>query len=122
MGVDEKALRKGHNYLTLVNDLERSRVLYVAEERKQSSLDGFWGTLTQEEMASIEAVAMDMWDPHCAHPRQELSPCRTGQVSAPGAGSGDADPRGLSSRTFKSICVFGRLPYNRLRGQVIFAN
>jgi len=66
MGVDEKALRKGHNYLTLVNDLERGRVLYVAEERKQSSLDGFWGTLTQEQMASIEAVAMNMWDPFIA--------------------------------------------------------
>jgi transposase len=66
IGVDEKAFRKGHNYLTLVNDLERSRVLYVAEERKQSSLDGFWGTLTKEQMESIEAVAMDMWDPFIA--------------------------------------------------------
>jgi hypothetical protein len=58
----EKAFRKGHSYVTLVNDLERSRVLYVAEERKQSSLDGFWPTLSAEQMASIEAVAMDMWD------------------------------------------------------------
>jgi len=29
IGVDEKAFRKGHRYLTLVNDLGRSRVLYV---------------------------------------------------------------------------------------------
>jgi len=41
IGVDEKAFRKGHSYLTVVNDLVRSRVLYVAEDRKQSSLDGF---------------------------------------------------------------------------------
>ena len=27
IGVDEKAFRKGHNYLTLVNDLARGRVL-----------------------------------------------------------------------------------------------
>jgi transposase len=66
IGVDEKAFRKGHKYLTLVNDLEKSRVLYVAEDRKQSSLDGFWPTLTQEQIASIEAVAMDMWDPFMA--------------------------------------------------------
>jgi len=26
LGVDEKAFRKGHSYLTVVNDLERSRV------------------------------------------------------------------------------------------------
>lgn len=43
LGVDEKAFRKGHSYLTLVNDLVRARVLYVAEDRKQSSLDGFLG-------------------------------------------------------------------------------
>jgi transposase len=30
LGVDEKAFRKGHKYLTLVNDLTRNRVLYVA--------------------------------------------------------------------------------------------
>ena len=38
LGVDEKAFRKGHHYLTLVNDLARGRVLYVAQDRKQSSL------------------------------------------------------------------------------------
>ena len=43
IGVDEKAFRKGHSYLTLVNDLIRGHVLYVAEDRKQSSLDGFLG-------------------------------------------------------------------------------
>ncbi len=62
VGVDEKAFRKGHSYLTLVNDLSRGRVLYVAEERKQSSLDGFWETLTTEQIRGNEAVAMDMWD------------------------------------------------------------
>ena len=46
LGVDEKAFRKGHKYFTLVNDLEQSRVLYVAEDRTQASLDGFWETLT----------------------------------------------------------------------------
>lgn len=64
LGVDEKAFRKGHKYLTLVNDLEKNRVLYVAEDREQSSLDGFWWTITDRQRASIQAVAMDMWDPY----------------------------------------------------------
>jgi len=64
LGVDEKAFRKGHSYLTVVNDLDRSRVLYVAEGREQTSLDGFWGTITEEQKAGIAAVAMDMWDPY----------------------------------------------------------
>lgn len=66
LGVDEKAFRKGHKYFTLVNDLSRSRVLYIAEDRTQASLDGFWKTLTQEQLGSIEAIAMDMWDAYVA--------------------------------------------------------
>ena len=72
IGVDEKAFRKGHKYLTLVNDLKRGRVLYVAVDRKQSSLDGFWATLTAEQIGAIEAVAMDMWNPYVASARQHL--------------------------------------------------
>jgi transposase len=73
LGVDEKAFRKGHKYFTLVNDLERSRVLYVAEDRTQASLDGFWETLTEEQRESIEAVAMDMWDPYVASVSEHLT-------------------------------------------------
>src|SRR5436853_4084625 len=72
LGVDEKAFRKGHRYLTLVNDLDRSRVLYVAEDRKQSSLDGFWPTLTAEQREGIKAVAMDMWDPYVTSTKEHL--------------------------------------------------
>jgi transposase len=72
LGIDEKAFRKRHNYVTLVNDLSGSRVLYVAEDRKQASLDGFWGTLTAEQIASIEAVAMDMWDPYVSSVREHV--------------------------------------------------
>jgi transposase len=64
LGVDEKAFAKGHKYFTLVNDLARNRVLYVAEDRKESSLDGFWDTLSDEQRSGIRAVAMDMWDPY----------------------------------------------------------
>ena len=72
IGVDEKAFRKGHRYFTLVNDLHRSRVLYVAEDRKQSSLDGFWPTLTDEQRDGVQAVAMDMWDPYVASTKEHL--------------------------------------------------
>jgi len=64
IGVDEKSFRKKHRYVTVVSDLERGRVLYVAEDRKQTSLDGFWPTLTPEQTDSIQGVAMDMWEPY----------------------------------------------------------
>jgi len=63
LGADEKAIAKGHRYLTVVADLTRSRVLYLAEDRKQESLDRFWPTLTKRQRTSIRAVAMDMWEP-----------------------------------------------------------
>ena len=72
LGVDEKAFRKGQSYFTLVNDLVKARVLYVAEGRQQASLDGFWETLTEEQKQNIEAVAMDMWDPYVASVREHL--------------------------------------------------
>lgn len=72
LGVDEKSFRKRHRYLTLVNDLDRSRVLYVAEGRRKQSLDGFWRTLSAEQLAGVEAVAMDMWDPYVASTREHL--------------------------------------------------
>lgn len=72
IGVDEKAFCKGHSYATLVTDLDRGCVLYVAQDRKQTSLDGFWATLTAEQLASITGVAMDMWDPYENSIRQHL--------------------------------------------------
>lgn len=72
LGVDEKAYRKGHRYVTLVTDLQRGRVLHVAEGRTQASLDGFWPTLTPAQLAGIEAVAMDMWDPYEQSVRQHV--------------------------------------------------
>ena len=73
LGVDEKAFRKGHKYLTLVNDLTHNRVLYVAEGREQKSLDGFWPTLTEQQRDSIAAVAMDMWEPYVESVREHVS-------------------------------------------------
>lgn len=56
----------------------RGQALYVAEERRQSSLDGFWETLTAEQIAGI-AVAMDMWDPYISSVREHM-PVADGKV------------------------------------------
>jgi transposase len=64
VGVDEKAFRKGHSYLTVVCDLETSTVEHVAEERTIESLAGYFASLTSVQREGIEAVAMDMWEPY----------------------------------------------------------
>lgn len=73
LGVDEKAFRKGHRYATIVSDLERGHVLFVAEERKQASLDGFWATLSGEQLSGIEGIAIDMWEAYEQSIRQHVS-------------------------------------------------
>jgi len=72
VGVDEKSFTRGHRYFTLVNDLDRGRVLFVAENRTEESLDGFWSGLSEEQINGIQAVAMDMWDPYINSTRQHL--------------------------------------------------
>lgn len=64
VGVDETSFRKRHEYVTVVSDLERGRVVHVADDRKQASLARFWSSLSEQDMATIEAIAMDMWEPY----------------------------------------------------------
>ena len=64
IGVDETSFQKRHEYVTVVCDLERPRVLHVADGRGQEALDGFYEGLDEEQLAGIEAVAMDMWWPY----------------------------------------------------------
>ena len=64
VGVDETSFAKRHEYVTLVTDLEGARVVYVADDRSQESLDGFWLSRPKEHLLAIEAVAMDMCVPY----------------------------------------------------------
>lgn len=64
IGIDEKAFRKGHSYTTIVSDIERSTIEYLADERTRESLEGFYRSLSPRQRDGIEAVALDMWDPY----------------------------------------------------------
>ena len=64
LGVDEKAIAKRHRYATLLNDLERGVVLEVAEGRSKESLETCLASVPGEQLAAVEAFAMDMWQPY----------------------------------------------------------
>ena len=61
VAVDEKALLKGQNYVTLIYDLDHSTVIDVVEGRTTESLVGFWKSVKYEIRENIKGVAMDMW-------------------------------------------------------------
>ena len=64
IGVDEKSARKGHDYMTLVCDLDRGTVEHISDDRTRESLDAFFETQPVERLQAIEAVSMDMWAPY----------------------------------------------------------
>jgi transposase len=64
LGVDEKAIRKGHRYVTILTDLEGRRILEVTPERTQASLIRALGSLDKRQIKGVEAVSMDMWEPY----------------------------------------------------------
>ena len=61
IGIDEKAISKGHRYMTLVCDLEEATVEYIGEERKESSLSTYFEAFPTERLKKIEAISLDMW-------------------------------------------------------------
>jgi transposase len=63
LGMDEKSFKRGHSYITLLTDLEESRVLDVVQERTAEAADQLWKPLTPEQKETVEAVAVDMWEP-----------------------------------------------------------
>lgn len=63
LGMDEKSFKRGHSYITLLTDLDASRVLDVVEERTTEAADQLWDTLSPEQKRAVEAVAVDMWEP-----------------------------------------------------------
>lgn len=66
IGVDEKSFAKGHKYETIVYNHANGTVEYVADNRKQSSLEEYYKRFTSQELSTIKTVTMDMWDPYIA--------------------------------------------------------
>jgi len=63
IGIDEIQYRKGHNYLTMVYQIDKNcrRLLYVARERTEGSLRGFFSVMSKETFKSLRYVCSDMW-------------------------------------------------------------
>ena len=72
IGVDEKSVGKGHDYITLVNDVEPAAVEYIGDDRRQESLDGYFARFSEKKRAQNKAVGVDIWDPYLASIRNHV--------------------------------------------------
>ncbi len=62
-GIDEKSFRKGQSYVSLLYDLNASRVLEVMADRTTESATALLSTLPEQQRNEVAAVAVDMWVP-----------------------------------------------------------
>src|SRR4030065_701180 len=64
INIDEKSYKKGHNYITVISQQTRNRVLEVGKERTLEATESLLNTtFTEEQLSSLKAVCVDMWDP-----------------------------------------------------------
>ncbi|WP_430450685.1 ISL3 family transposase [Rhodopirellula europaea] len=61
VGMDEKSLGKGHDYVSVMTDLDHRRVLDVSKDRTIAAADELWQTLNENQREEVESVSMDMW-------------------------------------------------------------
>ena len=72
LGMDEKSFKRGQSYITLLTDLEQSRVVEVVEDRTTEAAGKLWDSLSPEQKATVEAVAVDMWAPFIQTVEQQV--------------------------------------------------
>ena len=66
IGVDEVQWRKGHDYMTLVYQIDQGarRLLHVSEKRRVKSLLKFFRMIGEKRSTQIKYVCSDMWKPY----------------------------------------------------------
>ena len=72
IGIDEKAIAKGHRYMTLVCDLEQATVEYIGEDRRQASLREYFAAFEPDAREALQAISLDMWPPYILACRQDV--------------------------------------------------
>lgn len=60
LAIDEISVHKGHRYMTSVMDFETGRIVWMGQDRSTRTLLRFFDELSAEQIASVEAIALDM--------------------------------------------------------------
>jgi transposase len=64
LSFDEKAVQRGHQYLSIMSDESTGVVIDVVEGRKNESVDILCDKLSQEQRDEVKTVCTDMWSPY----------------------------------------------------------
>ena len=72
IGVDETSFQKRHEYVTVVTNIDNSRVIAVMDGRTEESLGSFLGAMDEPRRSAIKVAAMDMWPAYINAVKQHL--------------------------------------------------
>ena len=73
LGVDEMSLQKKHKqYVLILSDLERRRVIAVLPNRLKKTFEQWLQDLTKKQRRAIKVVSMDMWEAYRQAVRAKL--------------------------------------------------
>jgi len=65
LSIDEKAVQKGHDYISILSDEQTGVVLEVIQGRTEDSVDELCQiALTEEQRNEVRTVCTDMWQPY----------------------------------------------------------
>ena len=62
LSIDEKAVHKGHEYISVLSDEASGIVIDVVAGRTKESVDKLCNTLSKEQRDEVKTVCTDMWD------------------------------------------------------------
>lgn len=63
IGLDETSFQKRHEYVTVVTDLDRSRVVAVLGGRTKEAVETHFAGVPEASRSAVKVVTMDMWRP-----------------------------------------------------------
>ncbi len=64
-GIDEKSMKKGHKYFTVLSDLDENKVIDIVEDRTMAATKELFDKIqTMNDLSSLKGITMDMWKPY----------------------------------------------------------
>lgn len=72
IGIDEFSISKGHEYMTIITDLEEGRIIHAVEGRDKKAVLPFLRKLARRA-TNLQAIAMDMSGPYESAVKEVLS-------------------------------------------------
>lgn len=62
LSIDEKSMKKGHKYLTVLSNPQKGSVIEVCETRTEKAVkEMLESNLTEDQREQVECISMDMW-------------------------------------------------------------